>query len=117
MLMISIETDGTIATMRFDGRLAGAEARELTRNWPTAAFKPRHHRLLLDLTGVTFIDAIGEAFLAGAHREGAELVGGDENWRCHQRDREAHRRNGVTGKDSGAMNERRSRGADSVFSP
>ena len=117
MLMISTETDGTIATMRFDGRLAGAEARELTRNWPTAAFRPRQHRLLLDVTGVTFIDAIGEAFLASAHREGAELVGGDETGAVVNAIVETHRRNGVTGKDSGAINGRWSRVADSLFSP
>src|SRR5262245_45856706 len=75
MLMITIETDSSTVTLRFAGRLAGPEARELARDWPTAAFKPPNQRFMLDLTAVTCIDAVGQAFLAEVHREGASLVG------------------------------------------
>jgi hypothetical protein len=38
--------------------------------WPTAAVR-------FDLTGVTFVDAAGKAYLAAIHRLGAEFVAAD----------------------------------------
>jgi ABC-type transporter Mla MlaB component len=74
MLMITVDTENAIVTLRLDGRLAVLEARELERAW--SAVKERHQRVVLDLTGLSSVDVEGKAFLAQAHRSGDWLVGG-----------------------------------------
>jgi anti-anti-sigma regulatory factor len=76
MLMITVDAQADVVTLRLTGRLAGPEARELARNWSTAAFKEPHQEVWLDLAGLTAVDAIGLEFLAQAHRNGDRLVGG-----------------------------------------
>jgi hypothetical protein len=76
MIMITVESDAALVTFRLDGRLAGPEARELTRNWNASTFKQPHQRVLFDLTGITGVDVMGREFLAQAHRRGDRLVGG-----------------------------------------
>jgi anti-anti-sigma regulatory factor len=77
MLMITVETEPAIVTLRLEGRLAGPEARELVKSWSAGAFKQPHQTMLFDLTGVTSVDGTGREFLARAHRNGDQLVGGD----------------------------------------
>jgi STAS domain len=74
MLMITVETENVVVTLRLDGRLAGLEARELERAW--RAVKQPQQPVVLDLTGVTSVDARGKAFLTQAHRSGDWLIGG-----------------------------------------
>ena len=71
-----IEIDPALVTLRLEGRLAGPEARELSRSWRASAFKQPHQTLMLDVTGVTEVDDVGAEFLARAHRNGDGLVGG-----------------------------------------
>jgi hypothetical protein len=79
MLMITVETEADFVTLRLDGRLAGPEARELSRNWDASSFKQPHQRVVFDLTGVTGVDDVGIEFLAQAYRNGDALVGGRSN--------------------------------------
>jgi hypothetical protein len=74
MLMITVDTENVVVTLRLDGRLASLEARELERAWN--AVKQPQLPIVLDLTGVTSVDAKGKAFLAHAHRSGDWLIGG-----------------------------------------
>jgi hypothetical protein len=76
MLMITVESGAALVTFRLDGRLAGPEARELTRNWDASTFKQPHQRVLFDLTGITGVDVMGREFLAQALRRGDRLIGG-----------------------------------------
>ena len=76
MLMITVETEPAIVTLRLEGQLAGPEARELVKSWSSGAFKQPHQKMLFDLTGVTSVDRAGREFLARAHRNGDRLVGG-----------------------------------------
>lgn len=77
MLMITVEADATtITTLRLDGRLAGPGIRELARSWTAAARNQPHRRVLLDLIGVTSVDALGKDFLAEAYRQGSKLIPG-----------------------------------------
>jgi anti-anti-sigma regulatory factor len=76
MLMITVETDTATVTFRLDGRLAGPGVRELARNWSAVALNQPHQRVLLDLTGVSSVDDLGEEFLAQVLRHGDRLVGG-----------------------------------------
>jgi CheY-like chemotaxis protein len=76
MLIITVDTTAAIATVRFNGRLAAPEIHEVSRIWTTMPFKPPHQRVLLDLTPVTAIDAVGKEFLKWALREGHALESG-----------------------------------------
>jgi anti-anti-sigma regulatory factor len=63
-------TDATKLTL--EGRLAGPWVKELDRCWrEVAGTQPSH--LLVDLTGVTFIDSEGKALLARMWKQGAKL--------------------------------------------
>src|SRR6266478_1337194 len=77
MLRITVHDNPKSLTFQLEGRLTGAWVREVEecrqrilagRRWPVVRF---------DLTGVTFIDAAGKAFLADVHRQGAESVAAD----------------------------------------
>jgi hypothetical protein len=76
MLMITVESEGEIVTLRLDGPLAGPEAIELAKHWREAAFKQPHQRLQFDLTGVSYVDVMGKEFLSRAHRNGYRLMAG-----------------------------------------
>jgi hypothetical protein len=76
MLMITVETEPAVVTLRLKGQLAGPEARELMKGWRDDTLKQPHQTVLFDLTGVTWIDRVGRDFLARAHRNGGTLVGG-----------------------------------------
>src|SRR6266480_3694888 len=77
MLRITVHDNPESLTFQLEGRLASAWVREVEecrqrtlagRRWPVVRF---------DLTGVTFIDDAGKAYLAGVHRQGAEFVATD----------------------------------------
>lgn len=73
MLRISVPTrpDGT--TIKLEGRLVGAWADELAAYWGRlVASDPGPFRV--DLDGVTFVDAAGEAVLRSMHDDGAVLT-------------------------------------------
>src|SRR5438067_5726927 len=74
MLRITVLDNPGPLTFRLEGRLAGPWVRELEACWQgTLVNQPRSvHRF--DLTGVTFVDTAGKAFLAARHAQGAELV-------------------------------------------
>lgn len=76
MLMITVETAPAIVTLRLNGRLTGAEARELVRMWEAIASAPARKNVLLDLSEVTSVDVAGRAFLEQAHKNGNRLVSG-----------------------------------------
>jgi hypothetical protein len=77
MLRITIHDNREVLTFQLEGRLAGAwvqegeDCRQRTlagRRWPVVRF---------DLTGVTYIDGAGKAYLAAMHHQGAEFVAAD----------------------------------------
>ena len=77
MLRITVHDNPESLTFQLEGRLASAWVREVEecrqrtlagRRWPVVRF---------DLTGVTFIDSAGKAYLAAMHRLGAEFVAAD----------------------------------------
>ena len=77
MLRITVHDNPESLTFQLEGRLAGPWVGEVEacrqralagRRWPVVRF---------DLTGVTFIDAAGKAYLAAVHRQGVELLAVD----------------------------------------
>jgi anti-anti-sigma regulatory factor len=77
MLRITVHDRPESLTFQLEGRLAGPWLRELEGCWQGTLARQRKPTLCVDLTGVTFIDAAGQACLAAMHRQGAELVAAD----------------------------------------
>ncbi len=77
MLRITVHDNPESVTFQVEGSLAGpwvgeveeCRQRTLAGRWPPG--------VRFDLTGVTFIDAAGKAYLAAMHRQGAEFVAAD----------------------------------------
>ena len=76
MLMITVDTEPAVVTLRLVGRLGGPEASELARARNAVGLTQPHRTVLFDLTSLTGIDLVGKEFLAQAHRSGDRLVGG-----------------------------------------
>jgi anti-anti-sigma regulatory factor len=77
MLRITIHDSGASLTFQLEGRLIGPWVAELEKSWRDARAGQPDCRVLIDLTGVSFIDAAGKAFLAAAHRAGAKFLTAD----------------------------------------
>ena len=77
MLRITVHDHPEALTFQLEGSLAGPWVRVLEECWQTTVTGRRVRSLLLDLTGVTFIDAAGRACLAAMHRQGAEFIAAD----------------------------------------
>ena len=74
MLRITVHDKPEALTFQLEGRLAGPWVQVLQECWRGALAGRREPGLCVDLTGVTFIDAVGKAYLAAVHRQGAEFV-------------------------------------------
>jgi hypothetical protein len=74
MLRITVHDNPESLTVQLEGRLAGPWEQELEDWWQSVRDRPPRPVLRFDLTGVTFIDAAGKAFLAVLHTEGAEFL-------------------------------------------
>jgi hypothetical protein len=74
MLRITVHDDPELLTLQLEGGLAGPWVREAEACWQKTLADNRKSALQFDLTGVTFIDAAGKAFLSAAHAQGAKLV-------------------------------------------
>jgi len=77
MLRITVDDRPRVLTFELEGRLAGAWLRELEECWQNALACQHKPVLRVDLTGVTSINAAGQACLAALHRQGAEFVAAD----------------------------------------
>jgi anti-anti-sigma regulatory factor len=77
MLRITVHDTPPVMTFQLEGRLVGPWVGELQGCWHGTLARQRRPILRVDLTGVTFIDAEGQACLAALHRQGAELVAAD----------------------------------------
>jgi hypothetical protein len=74
MLKITDQEDAAQASMSIilEGKLAGPWVKELSSHW-RQIFGSRQGGAVIDLTGVTFIDANGKALLTKLWQQGAEL--------------------------------------------
>jgi anti-anti-sigma regulatory factor len=90
MLRITVCDNPQALTFQLEGRLAGPWLQELEECWQSTLTHQRRPILRVDLTGVTFVDEAGKAFLAAMYCQGAELVAVD----CLTRDIVAEIRRG-----------------------
>ena len=77
MLRITLQDEPGALTCQLEGRLAGPSVRLLEDCWQTTLAGQRKPILRVDLTGVTSIDAAGQACLAAMHRGGVEFIAAD----------------------------------------
>ena len=77
MLRITVHDNPESLTFQLEGGLAGSWVREVEDCRQRALAGRRRPAVRFDLTGVTFIDAAGKAYLAAMHRQGAEFVAAD----------------------------------------
>src|ERR1700681_3520855 len=77
MLRITVPDNPKSVTFQLEGRLAGSWVREVEECRQRTLAGRRRPAVRFDLTGVTFIDAAGKAYLAAMHRLGAEFVAAD----------------------------------------
>ncbi len=59
---------------QLEGKLAGPWVRELEVCWQRMLAAHNRPIVRMDLTGVTFVDAVGRKFLALLHAQGVEFV-------------------------------------------
>ena len=77
MLRITVKVDLEVLTLRLEGSLSGPWLKELDDSWQRSLDCQHVLNRLVDLTGVTFVDAAGKNCLAAMHRQGAEFVAAD----------------------------------------
>ena|ERR1700730_7201609 len=77
MLRITVHDEPRVLTFQLEGTVAGPWLKELEGCWQDSLPRPREPILRIDLTGVTSIDAAGQACLADLHRQGADFIAAD----------------------------------------
>lgn len=77
MLRITTNDNPRVLIFRLEGRLEGPWVHELEQCWRRVLDKDSGPRICVDLTGVTYIDAVGAARLAEMHEQGAKFIAGD----------------------------------------
>lgn len=68
-LKITVNQDNTAATLKLEGRLAGAWIPECARAWLELAQSLGPKKLRVDLRGLTFVDRDGAQLLSEIYRE------------------------------------------------
>jgi anti-anti-sigma regulatory factor len=77
MLRITIEEDEAAAVLKLEGRVAGPWVAELSRYWREKAPLLESRKLLVDLSNVTYSDAVGTRVLGAIYAQtAAELITG-----------------------------------------
>ena len=77
MLRISIEETVEALEMKLEGRVAGPWAEELGRVWVETAQRLASRKLILDLSSVTYADAVGTRALIEIYAQTrAEVLAG-----------------------------------------
>jgi anti-anti-sigma regulatory factor len=75
VLKISMNGDLPVATLKLEGKLVGAWARELERTWQDLCAPTRQKPLRVDICEVTFADGTGTQILREIVRTtGAQIV-------------------------------------------
>jgi len=74
MLRITTETKRGKKVLTVEGRLTGQSVATLEQSWRELRAASQGEKLVINLCGVSFIDAAGKVFLKEVHRQGGHLV-------------------------------------------
>jgi len=75
MLRITTSDMGEQVTLKLEGKLSGPWVDEFQRCWHLSTDIYRNKALVVDLSGVTFVDPAGKKLLCSISSEGAHMVG------------------------------------------
>ena len=75
MLRITTTEIGEKVTLKLEGKLSGPWVEEFERCWQVSAEIYKNKGLVVDISGVTFVDASGKKLLCSISVKGGELVG------------------------------------------
>ena len=75
MLRITTSDIGEKVTLKLEGKLSGPWVEEFERCWHMSSDIYKNKGLVVDLSGVTFVDAAGKKLLCSISSAGAQLVG------------------------------------------
>jgi anti-anti-sigma regulatory factor len=73
MLRITTCDTSGVTRLLVEGKLAGACVGELEKCWRETISTKSAESILIDLGGVTFVDAAGKQLLAGMHEQGTRF--------------------------------------------
>lgn len=73
MLRITEKNGSRPTTLQLDGKLAGPWVEELERAWRRLSASSPDTPIIVDLSGVTFIDSEGRKLLSSMVEQGADL--------------------------------------------
>jgi anti-anti-sigma regulatory factor len=82
MLRITTSSDSGMTRFVVEGKLSGACVAELEKCWQSARAADLELSLLVDLTGVSFIDDSGRQLLAQMHQSGTRFLAAGIMTRC-----------------------------------
>jgi anti-anti-sigma regulatory factor len=74
MLKITTHISDDTTRITLEGRLAGPWISELERSWRESEQSAAGRQVVVDLTGVTFVEQDGKALLTRMYQAGAELL-------------------------------------------
>jgi anti-anti-sigma regulatory factor len=74
MLKITTHVADDATRITLEGRLAGPWLNELERCWRESVHSAGGRRLIVDLTGVTFVEPEGKTLLTRMYQAGADLL-------------------------------------------
>jgi anti-anti-sigma regulatory factor len=77
MLRVTVQRLPTSIAFQLEGRLASPWLQELDACWQETLSNGKTQKVLLDLTGVTFVDKDGKAWLTAQCQRGAEFIAAD----------------------------------------
>jgi hypothetical protein len=74
MLKITTHRSDDSTRITLEGRLVGPWIKEVEQCWRESEQSATGRRLIVDLTGVTFVEQEGKALLTRIYQAGAELI-------------------------------------------
>lgn len=74
MLKVTVRGGPRAITITLEGRIIGPWVEELRRTWEELDPSSESKRCCVDLRGVTFVDAAGQALLQEMYRVGADFL-------------------------------------------
>lgn len=76
MVRVTTEDEVEMVRLKIEGRLAGNDVNHVQVHWQTIIAARERSSILIDLTGVTFVDEAGKRLLAEMKRHGDKFVAG-----------------------------------------
>jgi anti-anti-sigma regulatory factor len=73
MLRVTTKDEEEVIRLKIEGRLAGPDVDSVENHWHSITAR-QHAPILIDLTGVTFVDEAGKRLLAEMNRHGDKFV-------------------------------------------